>query len=351
MKKIKIKLLYAHIKKIITAAVEVYNLPEGNATKKSLKSMGLINLAQNSSISDIEIIDTTPNRRIGLIGDFAVLDKGINELIENDNLPQGDYIAMPTLKGLIQLKTILENYVRNNKPYEEREVYFKIIATEGQAQIAEDFADDLSNVSGFSQLGNISNASFAGGTTQDTTALTEQHQAAVNELNTQITILTQDRDQKVIEAAQEKQNSEERLAQLTAEFQNLQLQKGHKDTEITNINTQLAQKTQQLANANNQLIQKNTQVTNANNQVNQITAQKNAIQGQLNNANAQLQTKTQQLATAQQNVGGNYMITTTDVNVGGQWYVRISAPQAISLSMNSAIVGTMQNNYFDVKSK
>ena len=94
MKKIKIKLLYAHIKKIITGNVETHDLPEGNATKKSLKSMGLINLDQNSSISDIEIIDTTPNKRIGLIGDFTVLDKGNNALIENDNLPQGEYMGL-----------------------------------------------------------------------------------------------------------------------------------------------------------------------------------------------------------------------------------------------------------------
>jgi DNA repair exonuclease SbcCD ATPase subunit len=223
------------------------------------------------------------------------LGKDNNTEVENDSLPQGQYIAIPTLNGLFQLKTTLENYVQNNDPYKEREVYFKIIATEGQAQIAEDFADDLSNASGFSQLGNISNASFAGGTTQDSTALAEMHQAAVNELNTQITILTQDRDQKVIDAVQEKQNLEHTIHE--------------KDVTLEQIRQELEAQKNLVNQKQTEIAQKVTLAQNETNRANTVLAEKNQLQtqmqGQINNVNAQLAQKSTQITQLQNQLHGN----------------------------------------------
>ncbi len=284
MKKIKIKLLQQHIKKAIATGTEIANLPDSNATKRSIKSMGSISLAQGSMVSDIEVIDTTSRKRIGLINNFIVVNKADNSEVENNNVAQGEYIVLPTINGLTQLQTILENYI--NQTNKEREVYFKIIATEGQVQEGENAPDDFSTASGVSQMSYVSGTTRS--TYEESTIVTlhreevESLKAEIQRLNAQIETITQN-------AASEKQLLETQIADLTRNHQILQSQKTTQDIEISNLNTQLSQKTQQITNINNQLTQKNTQVKNLTTQLNQANSQKQSLQNQVTQLQAQLQ--------------------------------------------------------------
>lgn len=345
MKKIKIKLLLAHINKIMTSGTETHDLPETNAAKKFLKSMGeVITYSDDTSISDIEVVDIASKKRIGLINAFTVLDKNTNAVIGNNDLEQGEYIALPKLEGLKQLEITLTTYVNNNNPaYKEREVGFKVITSSSQSQIVPDIPDTVSNISGYSQLSNMSNLSFAGGIVQDTSALITTHQGEVSVLNAQITALREECDQLKVDSRNQEQLLKDQIAQLTADLNSAQLQKANKENEVNSLNTQLN-------NANNQSNQKTAQINNLTNQLTQANTQKNNIQNQLNNVNYQLQTTTQQLATAQQNVG-HCTISTSDVNTNGQSYVRIAVSSPYTLNVGNMRCGSIQGNYFEVKSQ
>ena len=275
MKKIKVSLLYAHIKKAIERGTEIVNLPESNATKKSIKSMGLIDLRQGSRVSDIEVIHTTLNKRIGLINNFIVVNKLENIEVKNNNITQGEYIIIPTINGLVQLKTILENYVKNNQANKEKQVYFKIIATEGEAQEGDNNPDDFSTASGVSQMSYVSGTT---GTTYEESTIVTLHRQEKENLNSEIQRLNAEIETITQNAANEKQLLEQSVADLTRDYQVLQSQKTTQDAEIKNLNTQIT-------NLNNQKAQQTTQVNNLNRQLSQANSQKQSLQNHLTAAN------------------------------------------------------------------